>query len=97
MTALEDPPVRPCVLDDPHPAHERANGKWCPGLEEDEEADERALARELVAVPLGLDPDELPPNVLRRYRVLLGVTHAEIDENEARLWRETGRVGPVAW
>jgi len=29
-------PIRACVLDDPHPEHERVNGKWCPGIEADE-------------------------------------------------------------
>lgn len=37
---------------------------------------------------LGLRPGEpVPPNVMRRFRVLLGVSHAEIDEVERQLYR----------
>lgn len=31
--------------------------------------------------------DPIPPNIMRRFRSLLGLTHREIDRYETRLWR----------
>jgi hypothetical protein len=42
-TSPERGKTRPCALDDPHGAHVRTTGAWCPGLDEDEDEKESTV------------------------------------------------------
>jgi hypothetical protein len=77
-------PVRPCTLDDPHPAHGRVNGKWCPGVENDPET---------AATPLPARPDRPPAAQLAVLLELAeAVTALEQVNSDPRLARAIARL-----